>query len=161
VQATLPPQLAEFADLARGYCGWCEGHSFKPNPEAQASRWLSRLYASALSLPPRECENENGPPDLPAAELAQAESNLAPFMGWYYRECFDPHPYLNDEPVMGDVGDDLLDVYKDIKRGLVLFEAGDINDSLWYWSFLHKIHWGRHAVGGLFALHCMHISKMD
>ncbi len=161
MHASLPPPVVEFVDLARGYCNWCEGRSLGIEPEAQAARWLSLLYASALGLPRTECDNDAGLPALPSATLALAEGNLAPFVGWYYRECFDPHPYLKDEPCMGDLGDDLLDIYKDIRRGLMLFEAGEVNDALWQWSFLFKIHWGRHAVGGLFALHCMHISKAD
>jgi len=68
---------------------------------------------------------------------------------------------LTDESCMGDVGDDLLDVYHDVRGGLVAFDRGEVNDAAWHWSFLHRIHWGRHAVGGLFALHCMHVSKRE
>ena len=75
-------------------------------------------------------------------------------MGWYYREFFDPNPSLEDEAVMGDVGDDLLDIYRDVKAGLVLMDQRKRVDALWHWAFLHRIHWGRHAVGALFALHC-------
>ncbi len=60
---------------------------------------------------------------------------------------------------MGDVGDDLLDIYQDVRAGLVAFDSGEVSDAAWHWSFLYRIHWGRHAVGGLFALHCMHVSK--
>lgn len=158
MQTSYPPPVFEFADLCRRYCDWCEGYSPGNEPDSEAARWLSRLYASALGLPATECTNDEGLPDLPLAELARAERNLAPFSGRYYRQCFDPHPYSKEEPTMGDLGDDLLDIYKDIRSGLMLFEAGDVNDALWHWSFLHKIHWGRHAVGALFALHCMHIS---
>jgi hypothetical protein len=40
----------------------------------------------------------------------------------YYREYFDPDPLLDDEACMGDVGDDLIDTYQDIRSGLLLFE---------------------------------------
>jgi hypothetical protein len=161
VQALLSSPVTEFAELAQGYCTWCEGQSLGSDPELQAAHWLARLYAAALVLPQAQSENEDGLPELPEAESARARLNLAPFLGWYYRECFDPDPLLNEAPCMGDLGDDLLDIYKDIKEGLVLFDAGDANEALWHWSFLHKIHWGRHAVGALFALHCMHVSKID
>jgi Domain of unknown function (DUF5063) len=161
VQALLSTPVTEFAEIARGYCAWCEGQSLGSDPEFHAARWLARLYAAALALPQVACKTEDGDLDLPEPELARAKSNLAPFVGWYYRECFDPDPLLNEAPCMGDLGDDLLDIYKDIKGGLVLFNTGNANDALWDWAFLHKIHWGRHAVGGLFALHCMHVSKMD
>jgi hypothetical protein len=38
--------IATFADVARGYCAWCEGDSLKPDPETQAASWLARLYAA-------------------------------------------------------------------------------------------------------------------
>ena len=54
---------------------------------------------------------------------------------------------------MGDVGDDLLDTYKDIKAGCQLVDQGCPADALWHWSFMHRIHWGKHAVGALSALY--------
>jgi hypothetical protein len=161
MQHTSDASIASFAEVARGYCTWCEGDSLGPDPESQAAGWLARLYAGALVLPDRDAENSEGLPDLPQPHADRAKANLAPFQGWYYREFFDPHPHLTDESCMGDVGDDLLDIYLDVRAGLVSFDSGDVNDAAWHWSFLYRIHWGRHAVGGLFALHCMHVSKRE
>jgi hypothetical protein len=144
-----------FAELARDFCAWCEGAALGPGSETAAAIWLSKLHAAALSLPQVEPENEDGLPALSSEETARARGNLAYFNGWYYREVFDPTPTLSDEPVMGDVGDDLLDTYKDIKSGSVLFERGELTEALWHWSFLHQVHWGRHAVGAVLALHCL------
>ena len=148
-----------FAEAARGFCSWCERSEPDAEPEISASVWLSNLHATALRLPQVESENSDGLPDVPEGALAQAKRNLAYFYGFYYREYFDPDPRLDEEPVIGDVGDDLLDIYKDIRAGLVLFESGQTTEALWHWSFLHQVHWGRHAVGASFALHCMHVSK--
>jgi hypothetical protein len=153
--------IATFAEVARGYCSWCEGDSLGPDSESQAAAWLARLYAAALVLPDREAQNSDGLPDLPQPQADRAKANLTPFLGWYYRESFDPHPHLTDEPCMGDVGDDLLDVYRDVRAGLVSFDRGNAHDAAWHWSFLFRIHWGHHAAGGLFALHCMHVSKRE
>ncbi|MNT90328.1 hypothetical protein D3C72_2312100 [compost metagenome] len=60
---------------------------------------------------------------------------------------------------MGDLGDDLMDAYQDIRAGLLLFDEGRARDALWHWSFMHRVHWGRHATSALHALHCMGISK--
>ena len=130
-------------------------------PESRAATWLARLYAAALMLPPRDAENEDGLPDLPEPESDRARANLARFNGWYYREVFNPDPEFAEHPVMGDVGDDLLDIYRDVKAGLVLFDLGDLDNAVWHWSFLHKTHWGRHAVGGLLALHCQYVAKQE
>ena len=149
----------DFSEIARGFCAWCEA-SGPELTDSQAAYWLARLYAQALLLPDTDSANENGLPELPADSLEKAVSNLAPFSGWYYREVFDPDPLLDDAPVMGDIGDDLLDTYKDIRAGLVLFDRGEIHEALWHWSFLHRIHWGRHAAGALHALHCLSISRL-
>ena len=150
---------SSFASVANGFCTWCEGSTLGPKPEQIAASWLSRLYTAALLLPSVEAENSDGQPDLPETEVTKARGNLACFNSWYYREYFDPDPTLNDEPVMGNVGDDLLDTYKDIKTGCVLFKQGKPNEALWYWEFLYRVHWGRHAVGALFAVHCLSVSK--
>ena len=158
--STSPPSSTPaFAEVAHAFCAWCEGPSLGVEKEASVAAWLAKLYAAALALPEVESESEEGLPNLPEAALASARENLACFNGWYYREFFDPDPTLEDEPVMGDIGDDLLDTYKDIKGGCLLFERGEVAEALWQWSFLHRVHWGRHAVGALFALHCLSISS--
>ena len=146
-------ELAAFSQLALGFCAWCENNSPSDLSKKQAAQWLARLHAAAIDLPETEPENDWGLPDLPAAELAAAERNLRPFSGWYYRTVFDPEPTNADEPVIGDVGDDLLDTYKDIKAGVHLVGQGRVSDALWHWSFMHRIHWGKHAVGALSALY--------
>lgn len=149
---------SDFAEVARAYCWWCEA-AHSEHSDSQAAYWLSRLYSQALLLPQVGPENEDGLPELPPEALAEATKNLAAFAGRYYREVFDPDPLLADEPVMGDIGDDLLDTYKDVRAGLVLFDRGETNEAMWHWSFLHRIHWGRHAVGAMYALHCLAISQ--
>ncbi|MGM9484540.1 DUF5063 domain-containing protein [Roseateles sp. NT4] len=150
---------AGFAELARGFCAWCEGESLGDSPEATAGQWIARLHAAALALPDVGADNADGLPDLPEREAVRAAANIARFAGCHYREFFDPDPSLQNEAVMGDIGDDLLDIYEDVKAGLVLTDQGRGADALWHWSFLHRIHWGRHAVGAMFALHCMTANK--
>jgi hypothetical protein len=153
--------FSKFAEIARGYCSWCEHEPFNERSAIDASKWLAYLHAAALDVQVAPPENSRGLPELPPQELAQAIQNLAGFNGMYYRECFDPDPAISEEPVIGDVGDDLLDIYKDVKAGLLLHDRGEIPEALWHWSFLHNIHWGLHAVGALRALHCLATSKRE
>ncbi len=53
---------------------------------------------------------------------------------------------------MGDVGDDLMDTYKDVKIGSLLMAEGRVEEAIWHWFFMHQVHWGKHAVGALAAL---------
>lgn len=151
---------SDFAEVARAYCSWCEA-SHSGYSDSQAIYWLSRLYAQALLLPKVDPENEEGLPALPPEALAEAVKNLDVFAGRHYRQVFNPDPLGAEDPVMGDVGDDLLDTYKDVRAGLVLFDSGEIKEALWHWSFLHRIHWGRHVVGAMHALHCLAISQAE
>ena len=147
-----------FAEIARGFCSLCENVAVS---DIQAASWLCQLYAAALVLPEVGSENSDGLPDLPPSLLERAKNNLAGFNGRYYREYFNPDVSLGDESVVGDIGDDLLDIYKDIRAGLLLFERGETKEALWHWAFLHRIHWGRHAVGAIFALHCLSIGAQE
>lgn len=151
----------DFAATVRSFCAWCEGPRADVT-DAKAAYWLARLYAEALQLPVVGYENDWGLPDLPADGLARAKANLASFWGRYYREFFDPSPeLLEEEPVVGDLGDDLTDVYMDLRAGLVLHDAGRPRDALWHWSYMQRIHWGQHATAALHALHCLSISRSD
>jgi hypothetical protein len=154
-------QAREFAEIARGFCLWCESPTPGAATDSKAAAWLCRLYAAALGLPKVGAENSDGLPDLPPEGLQRATANLARWNSAYYREFYDPHPHLSDEPVVGDIGDDLLGTYKDIRAGLLLYERGAERDALWHWSFLHQVHWGRHAVGAIFALHCLAIGPAE
>ena len=154
MEPTLGPATAEFARLAKGFCDWCEGIALSAPADVSASMWLARLHAAALALPEVDSRNDDGLPPLPEAAATRARANLAAFDGFYYREYFNPAPSLTDESGMGDVGDDLADTYRDIRAGLVLYESGQPVEALWHWSFLHRVHWGRHAVGAMFALEC-------
>ncbi len=151
--ATAASSIQAFEELALGFCAWSEGKALGPKAEVTASVWLARLHAAALLLPEVDPDNEDGLPELPPGVLAAAEKNFKPFAGLFYRTVFDPNPLNTEEPVMGDLGDDLLDIYKDIKAGCLLREQGRSQEALWHWSFMHEVHWGRHAVGALAALH--------
>jgi len=150
-----------FTEIAQGFCSWCEGASLGDHPEGAAAGWLGKLYSAGLALPQVESNGSEGLPDIPAGALESATRNLAFFGGMYYREYFDPNPLLTEESGMGDVRDDLQDTYQDIRRGLVLFDHGQVNEAVWHWAFLHRVHWGRHAVGAMYALHCLSISRRE
>lgn len=152
--------VLDFAATARGFCRWCEEERVE-RADVYVASWLARLYGLGVVLPAVESDNADGLPDLPPDVLMRVQSNLAAFNGRHYREVFDPTPELDDQPVIGDIGDDLLDIYKDVRRGLTLFDNGDVAEALWQWSFLHRVHWGRHCAGALLALHGLTLSNLN
>jgi hypothetical protein len=68
-----------------------------------------------------------------------------------YWEVFDP--YNLEEPVVASLTDDVLDIYKEVKKGILLYELNEQVEAVWHWRFSFETHWGSHAVGAIRALH--------
>lgn len=143
------PDIATFVSKASEFCTFIREAPKLPLGErmADARRYLLALYTAALSLPSVEPTDDAKPGASPE-----------PPSGWQgfekfetYWEVFDP--YKLDEPVAGSLSDDLLDVYRDVRRGLALWESRHDASAIWEWRFLFKAHWGEHAVDALRALH--------
>ena len=70
-----------------------------------------------------------------------------------YWQVFDPTE--DDEAVFGTLADDIADIYRDLKEGLVLIEAHEVppEDIIWNWRFSFYSHWGKHAMDALLTVH--------
>lgn len=105
---------------------------------------LLELYAAALSLPDAE------PTDASADRLTPPS--------W---RGFDDHdmywlvldPYRREAPVAGSLSDDLIEIYREIRDGLALWDTSHAADAIWAWRFGFESHWGTHAIDALRALH--------
>ncbi|MEP7292580.1 MAG: DUF5063 domain-containing protein, partial [Chloroflexota bacterium] len=73
-----------------------------------------------------------------------------------YSAYFDPY-----DPNMGMyhlLNDDLGDIYKDVRRGLEMYQQGTycaMVEGVFHWKFLFSTHWGQHLVSALTALHAI------
>lgn len=145
-----------FVGAVRDFCAWCESPRDQSSERLafDTSRHLARLYAAALDLPEVDID------DFPDPEPVSAEAKRSMFVSFaglpfnYYREVFFSNVEQVDEPVVGDLADDLTDIYCDLRDGLALFDSGNEPAAVWYWRFSFGIHWGRHAVCALRAIHC-------
>lgn len=167
--------LSEFATLAESFCLAVTNREHLP-PEGQLEaihRLLPRIYAAGLQLPATSAlfpegdgtEPEDGPRSPraapPAIEPPPALAQLSDFLGTrrFYREVFDPYANPNDTEVIGDIVDDLGDIYIDLQRGLACWRAGASGEALWEWRFNFETHWAEHATSALraiFALSAWH-----
>jgi hypothetical protein len=77
----------------------------------------------------------------------------------YYRSV-DPFPIESeDEPSVGSLADDLADIWRDVTEGLLALEIGSPEaDVIFHWRYLLDVHWGRHAVDALAALHALELA---
>lgn len=71
----------------------------------------------------------------------------------YYATLCDPREICNSEVTMGDLADDLADIWRDLKRGLGLYEMGRHTAAAWDWRYSFRSHWARHATSALEALY--------
>jgi hypothetical protein len=70
-----------------------------------------------------------------------------------YWQVFDPT--TDKESVCGSLADDLADIYRDLKEGVILNETRRASPAeiIWNWRLLYYSHWGKHAMDALQAIH--------
>lgn len=150
----LPNELSEhegsasaFAPSARAYIRWLNATTSNEVRAAnmpELHELLARLQSAAALLPAVGPTSDDLPQkrDTAALEAVPSLGSKLPVKG--YRFVFNP---LNDkecDPVLTTLENDLKDIYKDLKDGLVLYGAGSYQDALWVWHSLYYWHWGRH-----------------
>lgn len=142
-------EVEDFLKAAVDYCNFVDFlNSYHGNDTFQKLHiTISELYTKALALPEVEPEYD-GSMDvdffMPHVDLREQS---------VYWELFDP--YQLEEPLSGNLTDDILDIYSDIKRGLVLYEQGEHVEAVWEWRYHFEIHWGNHAASAIRALHAV------
>jgi hypothetical protein len=148
--------ISKFAAVAHEYCAWCEGprNSDPQKLHLEATHLLARVYAAGFELPDVTLDHYPAPPDVPENTKRAIFKSFTPLPFQYYREIFNPSVDSTEEPVVGDIADDLTDIYLDLKGGLAFLEQGCEPEGVWHWRYLFGIHWGRHATSALRALHC-------
>ena len=110
---------------------------------------LAHLQAAAAQLPvvapddSHEQDVENHEESESRKVQAAMRSGL-PFSEYCF--VFNPLDESDREAIVTTIQDDLGDVYRDLARGLALFDAGRHSDAIWEWRFSYFSHWGRHAV---------------
>jgi len=142
--------LDRFAYAAEQFCVWaCKEDAADEDDLARVCQLLADLVAGGCSLgwnggEPSQLECEAA--DL---ELVKARAAELPFQ--YYAEVFNNLVLPAEEPVTGDLIDDLIDIYRDIAPGLALYRAGKRREASDHWRFWFANHWGEHATSALRA----------
>jgi hypothetical protein len=146
----------QFGVEAVRYEQWA--HSEEPNAGLAAREALIRissLYVAALQLPPPFTDELEGQPKverIPTDDYAKVKAYRGLPIDMY-SEIFDPLPVPPEEPVIGSIGDDVIDIYGEVLTGLRAYQAGNKAGALWEWGFGFRHHWGEHATGAIRALH--------
>lgn len=142
-----------FIAAVRAYCEWVDSEPRASGEEERlALRLLSRLYCEALLLPTGDCGEDTSGQRISDEEWMRKHRRFASMSFQYYQDYFEPTD-LGESPTMGDVADDLADIYRDLADALSLYDAGHIVEALWEFRNSFRTHWGRHAVGAINAIH--------
>lgn len=146
--AAFTPATAAFVRAAYVFCEFVTKAGALPLRERvqSAREVLLSLYAAAIELPDASKATEK---DAPTPPVPGDWPGFAAHDDYW--EVFDP--YVKSEPVAGWMSDAVLDVYRDIQRGLWFWENDEIADAVWEWRFSFDSHWGAHAIDALRALH--------
>jgi hypothetical protein len=141
-----------FTENVIAFCQWAEG---KNHSLIEARQHLLTLMHSIPHL-----ESYRG-----AVETDQ-EHERRGHNGWkedmerfsdlafeYYRTVFDPHDFEDkEEVIMGNLRDDLADIYGDLFQGLSAYRKGFKKEAIGSWIESYFFHWGHHASQALWAI---------
>ena len=140
-------KVEHFAEIVRRYCAWADGSSVDINADMQTAQiLLAELHFAVLDLPDDEFEDDVELEDVTAEQWKTVRERFANLQEEGYWTVFDPTKDQENDTVFALLADDLADIYRDIKYGLLVFDAGHISEAIWEWKFNFKIHWGRHLL---------------
>jgi hypothetical protein len=149
--------IPDFVEHARRFVSWCrtehEGKS-KAEFKVEALQGLAGIYNSALYLPSAKFKPAPNAPAATELERQIVAQNLSALPFQYYWDLCEPALRGEvPEPGCGDLADDFQDIYKDLSTGLWLFDGGHVEAAVYSWREMFRLHWGRHVVSALHALH--------
>ena len=142
-----------FAAAARAFCAIVENNPDRSGDSRAVAKAVAGLISGGLDLPG---DLDEDAPELPShADTARGIvlARFAELSSVVYFDVFDPLASPPEEPVENSLVDDLGDLYLDLKRGLLLYDAGHVRAAGWDWNFHFWIHWGEHASGALRAFY--------
>lgn len=119
---------------------------------------MLELFLLGRTLPEVEASESDFKDQLKEEDFKKVLEQIAnrcPFQ--YYSIVLDPFN-LNDSQKFGraDLVDDLGDIYRDLKRALLLYDSGhadDQLDALWEIKFSFDHHWSTHCIDAIKAIH--------
>lgn len=143
--------LEDFFEIAKAFCLWSESPPGKPDDEVStALQFVSRLYSLAFQLPSDFHENEALSIPHEKWQIVFERFDSLPFN--YYKTVVDPFELEREDICLGDVADDLADIWRDIKPGILLYESGNREAAGYEWRESFNIHWGQHAANAIWIL---------
>jgi hypothetical protein len=143
--------IEAFVDNVHRYCEWVESQN---HDALKARQLLLSLMTSIPYLVASESEQQGNQeyPWRSHDEWKATHKCFADFPFQYYRLIFAPLTLDDEVPVIGDIHDDLADIYGELWHGLQALNHNDGVYAVRYWRETYVQHWGHHASAALYAL---------
>lgn len=145
------PEVERFVRAARDFCTFIEtAERLTPEERRDTAReHFASVYAAAVQLPMAEPDTGDDRVDVPKPSWPGFPKQD---LYWCALEPFDT---TAEKPELGcgSLDDDVLDTYRDLKRGLLLWDGGREGSAVFEWRLHFHAHWGSHATRALSALH--------
>ena len=144
--------VESFIESVERFCEWSEANQ---HDYLEARQHLLTLMASIPHLAEHRYSGDGGitAPSRGSEQWQCDHKHFSDLPFQYYQVIFNPHD-LNqtDDPVTGDLHEDLADIFGDLWGGLELHRAGHKVEALSHWVDSYFYHWGHHASSSLCAL---------
>jgi len=156
-------EFQEFIKSCRSYCEILERNEEIDSTEflIAVQNLLTQLYAKAVNFRTVELETDvEFKREIEKEKFKKIMNRTSENIGQnqLYWTIFDPteNVFGNEPPVMGDLLDDLMDIYQDIKRELLVLDIDTVESresAVWGSNFLFWNHWGLHAIDAMRTIH--------
>jgi hypothetical protein len=146
---------AKMAEAAAQFCALIQ--SLPPDdPDARCMELVAAICQAVTNVIRLDevFTNDEPPEREPSLTYDEVRSHLKwLLLGLYHdigAQCLD----VSKEPeqLIGDVIDDLADIYRDLGCGIAHWTAGEREHAVWLWRESSRTHWQYHAAGALYAL---------
>jgi hypothetical protein len=144
--------IEPFAAAARAFCQWAESSPGDELSEALAARRLvADVYRLGLDLRGQGFDRGDVPDPVNTEEWHTLFRRFGALPINYY-SIADPLVVPSEGSTIGDLADDLADIWSDLTVGLVLYDSGAREQAEHEWRWRFRAHWGDHAANALYAL---------
>jgi len=150
----------QFIEACRDYCTLLENRT-KSSSLLQVQKALLNLYSKGLNLQTIDLvSNEDFQEKADNDLFESVKQQTAELIGkqQYYRSIFDPteNVFGSEKPVIGDLLDDIMDIYKDLKHQLMIFDLNtedSMESAIWSMKSDFWFHWSHHAIDAMRTIH--------
>ena len=149
------PQELQMHEVAKHFELWAKDGTDTGKESVQlGARAIAKLLKCGFYLELPSDPGEDRDVTITKTELEEVRLGIGTRLPLqYYSDSFNPLVVPAEAPLVGDLVDEITDIYRDVVGALRLHEAGYVEDAAWHWAFDFRSHWGEHATGALRAMY--------